>query len=98
MSSLVPNPSDGSVVVTSVTPKPSLMYQLVSALVVFPLFRGLLRGHTSGNALVPLQGPLGVVANHGSHLDPPLLGHRSGPSCLIHGQRRTLPHSNLGGH
>ena len=78
MSSLVPNPSEGSAVVTSVTPQPSLMYQLVSALVVFPLFRGLLRGRTSGNALVPLQGPLVVVANHGSHLDPPLLGHALG--------------------
>ena len=78
MSSLAPNPSDGSAVVTSVTPQPGLMYQLVSALVVFPLFRGLLRGRTSGNALVPLQGPLVVVANHGSHLDPPLLGHALG--------------------
>ena len=78
MSPLVPSPIDGSAVVTSVTPKPSLMYQLVSYLLVFPVFRGLLRGHTSGNALVPLQGPLVVVANHGSHLDPPFLGHALG--------------------
>ena len=27
---------------------------------------------------MPLQGPLVVVANHGSHLDPPLLGHALG--------------------
>ena len=78
MSPLVPSPSDGYAVVTSVTPKPSLMYQLVSYLLVFPVFRGLLRGHTNGNALVPLQGPLVVVANHGSHLDPPFLGHALG--------------------
>ena len=78
MSPLVPSPIDGSAVVTSATPKPSLMYQLVSYLLVFPVFRGLLRGHTSGNALVPLQGPLVVVANHGSHLDPPFLGHALG--------------------
>ena len=78
MSPLVPSPIDGSAVVTSATPKPSLMYQLVSYLLVFPVFRGLLRGQTSGNALVPLQGPLVVVANHGSHLDPPFLGHALG--------------------
>ena len=78
MSPLAPSLSDDSAVMTSVTPKPSLMYQLVSYLLVFPVFRGLLRGRTSGNALVPLQGPLVVVANHGSHLDPPLLGHALG--------------------
>ena len=78
MSPLVPSPSDGCAVVTAVTPKPSLMYQLVSYLLVFPVFRGLLRGRTRGNDLVPLQGPLVVVANHGSHLDPPLLGHALG--------------------
>jgi len=76
MPPLVPSPSDGSAVVTSITPKPSLMYQLVSYLLVFPVFRGLLRGRTSGNDLVPLQGPLVVVANHGSHLDPSDLTYR----------------------
>ena len=78
MSPLISSPSDGSPVVTSFTPKPSLTYQLVSFMLVFPVFRGLLRGHTSGNALVPLEGPLVVVANHGSHLDPPFLGHALG--------------------
>ena len=78
MSRLVPTTDDSSTVVTSITPKPSLIYQLVSYWLVFPVFRGLLKGRTSGNALVPLQGPLVVVANHGSHLDPPLLGHALG--------------------
>ena len=60
------------------TPKPSFTYRLVSNLLVFPVFRLLFRGSTAGNNRVPRQGPLVVVANHGSHLDPPLLGHALG--------------------
>jgi 1-acyl-sn-glycerol-3-phosphate acyltransferase len=60
------------------TPRPSLTYRLISYLLVFPLFRLLFRGRTAGNANVPLSGALVVVANHGSHLDPPLLGHALG--------------------
>ena len=59
-------------------PRPSFVYQLVSYCLVFPIFRILFRGHTSGKENVPLNGPLVVVANHGSHLDPPLLGHALG--------------------
>lgn len=60
------------------TPQPSLTYRLVSYLLVFPIFRGLFRGCTFGNENVPHQGAVVVVANHGSHLDPPLLGHALG--------------------
>jgi 1-acyl-sn-glycerol-3-phosphate acyltransferase len=60
------------------TPKPSLTYRLVSYLLVFPVYRVLFRGRTAGNANVPQEGALVVVANHGSHLDPPLLGHALG--------------------
>jgi 1-acyl-sn-glycerol-3-phosphate acyltransferase len=60
------------------TPRPSLTYRLISYLLVFPVFRLLFRGRTAGNANVPMEGALVVVANHGSHLDPPLLGHALG--------------------
>ncbi|MFM7549833.1 MAG: lysophospholipid acyltransferase family protein [Cyanobacteriota bacterium] len=60
------------------TPRPSLTYRLISYLLVFPLYRILFRGRTAGNANVPMDGALVVVANHGSHLDPPLLGHALG--------------------
>lgn len=43
-----------------------------------PHFSGLFRGSTQGNANVPKQGALVVAANHGSHLDPPILGHALG--------------------
>ncbi len=60
------------------TPRPSLTYRLVSYLLVFPIYRLLFRGRTAGNGNVPMEGALVVVANHGSHLDPPLLGHALG--------------------
>ena len=60
---------------SSVNPKQSFVYSLVSYLIVFPIFRIFFRGHTFGNQNVPKDGPLVVVANHGSHLDPPILGH-----------------------
>lgn len=60
------------------TPRPSLTYRLISYLLVFPVYRLLFRGCTAGNGNVPLEGALVVVANHGSHLDPPLLGHALG--------------------
>ena len=60
------------------SPKPSLTYRLISYLLVFPVYRLLFRGRTLGNGNVPMDGAVVVVANHGSHLDPPLLGHALG--------------------
>ncbi len=56
-------------------PRQSIVYRLVSYFIVFPLFRFLFRGHTFGIKNVPKTGSLVVVANHGSHFDPPILGH-----------------------
>ena len=42
------------------------------------MFRILFRGRVIGRRNVPMQGSLVVVANHGSHFDPPLLGHALG--------------------
>ena len=57
---------------------PSSAYRLVSRLLVFPIFHVLLRGRIIGKHWVPKQGPVVVVSNHGSYLDPPLLGHALG--------------------
>jgi 1-acyl-sn-glycerol-3-phosphate acyltransferase len=57
---------------------PTLPYHLMRWLLVWPIFRFLLRGRTEGRVSVPTQGGLVVVANHGSHLDPPLLSSAVG--------------------
>ncbi len=60
------------------SPRPNLTYRLISWLVVLPLYRLLFRGRTGGGSHVPMDGALVVVANHGSYLDPPLVGHALG--------------------
>ena len=60
------------------SPRTSTIYWLVEWLLVAPVYRGLLRGRSRGLQHVPRHGALVVVANHGSHLDPPLLGHALG--------------------
>ena len=59
-------------------PKQSIVYSIVSYLLVFPIFRIIFRGKTLGNHNIPKTGSLVVVSNHGSHLDPPILGHALG--------------------
>tara|TARA_B100000579_G_scaffold420435_1_gene420163 strand:+ start:40 stop:729 length:690 start_codon:yes stop_codon:yes gene_type:complete len=56
-------------------PRQSFVYACVSYLFVFPIFRFLFRGKTIGISNVPKTGGVVVVSNHGSHLDPPILGH-----------------------
>ena len=59
-------------------PRPSFVYLCVSYLFVFPIFRFLFRGQTKGISNLPKIGGVVVVSNHGSHLDPPILGHALG--------------------
>jgi len=59
-------------------PRQSFVYGCVSYLLVFPIFRFLFRGQTVGISNVPKTGGVVVVSNHGSHLDPPILGHALG--------------------
>ena len=56
-------------------PRQGFVYGCVSYLFVFPVFRFLFRGQTIGLSNVPKTGGVVVVSNHGSHLDPPILGH-----------------------
>ena len=59
-------------------PRQSFVYACVSYLLVFPIFRFLFRGQTIGSSNLPKTGGVVVVSNHGSHLDPPILGHALG--------------------
>ena len=59
-------------------PRQSFVYFCVSNFFVFPIFRFLFRGQTKGISNLPNTGGVVVVSNHGSHLDPPILGHALG--------------------
>ncbi len=59
-------------------PRQSFFYDCVSYLFVFPIFRFFFRGQTIGISNLPKTGGVVVVSNHGSHLDPPILGHALG--------------------
>jgi 1-acyl-sn-glycerol-3-phosphate acyltransferase len=78
LSPLAPGPEPRFPPPALLSPQPSFIYRLVSYLLVFPLYRLLFRGRTASNGQVPMEGALVVVANHGSHLDPPLVGHALG--------------------
>ena len=59
-------------------PRQGFVYGCVSYLFAFPIFRFLFRGKTTGITNLPKTGGVVVVSNHGSHLDPPILGHALG--------------------
>ena len=52
-----------------------LIYQLVSKLLVLPIYKFVFRGHLVGRENIPQKNSFILVSNHGSLLDPPLLGH-----------------------
>ena len=55
-----------------------LIYQLVSKLFVFPIYKFVFKGNLIGRENIPQKGSFIMVSNHGSLLDPPLLGHALG--------------------
>ena len=55
-----------------------LTYTLVSRLFVFPIYKFLFRGSLKGKENIPKKESFIMVSNHGSLLDPPLLGHALG--------------------
>ena len=55
-----------------------LIYQLVSKFFVLPIYRFVFKGHLIGRENIPQKDSFIMVSNHGSLLDPPLLGHALG--------------------
>ncbi|MBO8227436.1 1-acyl-sn-glycerol-3-phosphate acyltransferase [Prochlorococcus marinus XMU1414] len=55
-----------------------LIYELVSKLFVFPIYKLVFKGHLFGRDNIPQKDSFIMVSNHGSLLDPPLLGHALG--------------------
>ena len=55
-----------------------IIYKLVSQLVVFPVYKFVFRGQLLGEENIPQNCSFIMVSNHGSLLDPPLLGHALG--------------------
>jgi len=55
-----------------------LIYNFVSQIIVFPIYRIIFRGTLVGKENIPQKESFIMVSNHGSLLDPPLLGHAIG--------------------
>ena len=55
-----------------------LIYQFVSKVFVLPIYKFLFKGYLIGRENIPQIESFIMVSNHGSLLDPPLLGHALG--------------------
>jgi len=55
-----------------------LIYEVVSKLFVFPIYKFIFKGHLIGRDNIPQKDSFIMVSNHGSLLDPPFLGHALG--------------------
>ena len=55
-----------------------LTYELVSKLFVLPIYKFVFKGQLIGRDNIPQKDSFIMVSNHGSLLDPPLLGHALG--------------------
>tara|TARA_B100000945_G_scaffold130259_1_gene103951 strand:+ start:3205 stop:3825 length:621 start_codon:yes stop_codon:yes gene_type:complete len=55
-----------------------LTYQFVSQFIVFPIYKLIFKGRLVGRENIPQKDSFILVSNHGSLLDPPILGHAIG--------------------
>ena len=55
-----------------------LIYELVSKLFVLPIYKFVFKGHLIGRDNIPQKESFIMVSNHGSLLEPPVLGHALG--------------------
>jgi len=55
-----------------------LIYEVLSKFFVFPIYKFVFKGHLIGRDIIPQKDSFIMVSNHGSLLDPPLLGHALG--------------------
>ena len=55
-----------------------LIYELVSKFFVFPIYKFVFKGQLIGKDNIPKKESFIMVSNHGSLLDPPILGHAIG--------------------
>ena len=55
-----------------------IIYNFISKIIVFPIFKFLFRGELDGANNIPDKNSFIIVSNHGSLLDPPFLGHALG--------------------
>ena len=55
-----------------------LIYAIVSNFFVLPIYKFAFQGHLIGRHNIPQKDSFIMVSNHGSLLDPPLLGHALG--------------------
>ena len=55
-----------------------LIYEVVSKVFVLPIYKFVFKGNLIGREHIPQKESFIMVSNHGSLLDPPLLGHAIG--------------------
>ena len=55
-----------------------IIYELVSKFFVLPIYKFVFKGNLIGRDNIPQKDSFIMVSNHGSLLDPPLLGHALG--------------------
>ena len=55
-----------------------LVYTFVSQLIVYPIYKFVFQGRLIGKKNIPKKNAFIMVSNHGSLLDPPILGHAIG--------------------